>query len=63
MSEPSGAPESQVRTFIKRHGISIALVLIAAFCYAIGYRKGSILAIILGVVIEIFFWSRLLRRG
>jgi hypothetical protein len=47
---------------MQRHGVMIALLVIAAFCYVIGYRKGSTLAIILGVTFEIFFWARLLRR-
>ncbi len=63
MSEEGRATESSSRKFLQRHGISIALVLIAAFCYVIGYRKGSTLAIILGVALEIFFWARLLRRS
>jgi fucose permease len=63
MSEQTESPTSALRKFMQRHGILIALVVLAAFFYAIGYRKGSTLAIILAVIFEIFFWARLLRRG
>lgn len=41
--------------------ILLALVVIAAVCYAVGYRKGSLLAIVLGVIVEIAFWVNLTR--
>jgi hypothetical protein len=56
------APTSSVRKFVQRHGVLIALIAIAIFFYAIGYRKGSTLAIILGIVFELFFWIRFSRR-
>jgi hypothetical protein len=51
-----------LRGFMQRHGILILLIAIAIICYAIGFRKGSTLAIVLGVSFEMFFWARLLRR-
>jgi hypothetical protein len=56
------APTSSLRKFIQRHGVLIALIAFAIFFYAIGYRKGSTLAIILGIVFELFFWVRLSRQ-
>ncbi|TAG44808.1 MAG: hypothetical protein EAZ30_16770 [Betaproteobacteria bacterium] len=47
--------------FFRRYGVMIALILIALVCYAVGYKKGSTLAIILGVVFECFFWIKFIR--
>jgi hypothetical protein len=47
--------------FLKRYGVMIALVVIALICYAVGYKKGSTLAIILGVIFEGGFWFKLIR--
>lgn len=49
-------------TWLRRHGVSLALIALAVICYAVGYRKGSVLALILGVLFELGFWMRLWRR-
>lgn len=49
-------------TLRSRHvAILLALLVVAAVCYAVGYRKGSVLAIALGVIVEIAFWVNLSR--
>jgi hypothetical protein len=47
--------------FMRRHGILIALIGLAIVFYAIGFKKGSMIAFALGVLFEIGFWSRLIR--
>ncbi len=47
--------------FWKRYGVMMALVVIALICYAVGYKKGSTFAIILGVLFEGGFWFKLMR--
>lgn len=51
-----------VREFMQRHGILIALLAIAIVCYAVGFKKGSMIAFAIGVLFEIGFWARLMRR-
>ncbi len=47
---------------MQRHGILIALLAIAIVCYAVGFKKGSMIAFAIGVLFEIGFWARLMRR-
>ncbi|TAF99055.1 MAG: hypothetical protein EAZ43_16575 [Betaproteobacteria bacterium] len=47
--------------FFQRHGVMVALILIALVCYAVGYKKGSTLAIVLGIAFECAFWVKLAR--
>ena len=45
-----------------RHiALLVLLVVAAAACYAVGFRKGLILLAVLGGVLEFVFWVRLLR--
>ncbi|MFN3629715.1 MAG: hypothetical protein ACK4XK_06600 [Casimicrobiaceae bacterium] len=44
-----------------RWGLPLALVVLAAVCYVVGYRKGTVFLIVLGIVLEVFFWRRILR--
>ena len=48
--------------WLRRHGVSLALIALAMICYAVGYRKGSALALILGMLFELGFWMRFWRR-
>ncbi len=50
-----------VREFFQRHGILLALVALAAVFYAIGFKKGSMIAIALGMLFELGFWVKLMR--
>ena len=47
--------------FFKRNGLTIACLLLALLCYAIGFPAGSGGFIILGALLEVFFWLRVLR--
>jgi hypothetical protein len=49
--------------FLRRHGVLIALVALAAVFYMIGYRKGSVFALAIGMVLEISFWVKFARRN
>jgi hypothetical protein len=51
------------RRFFQRHGILIALISIAIVFYAIGFKKGSMIAFALGCLFEIGFWAKLFRGG
>lgn len=51
-----------MREFLRRHGILIALVALAVVFYAIGFKKGSVIAFALGVLFEFGFWAKLIRR-
>jgi hypothetical protein len=51
-----------LREFMQRHGVLIALIALAVVFYAIGFKKGSMIAFALGVLFEIGFWARLFRR-
>lgn len=48
--------------WLRRHGVLLALLAMALICYAVGYRKGSTLAIVLGVLFELGFWLGFWRR-
>ena len=48
-------------SFLKRNGLTIACLLLALLCYAIGFPAGSGGFIILGALLELFFWFRILR--
>jgi hypothetical protein len=50
-----------LREFMQRHGILIALIALAAVFYAIGFKKGSMIAVALGLLFEIAFWGKLFR--
>ena len=51
-----------VTKFLKsRYGVMALLVVAALICYAIGYRKGSVIALLLGVGFEIAMWVRVAR--
>jgi hypothetical protein len=50
-----------LREFMLRHGILIALIALAIVFYAIGFKKGSMIAFALGVLFEIGFWAKLIR--
>lgn len=50
-----------LREFLQRHGILIALIALAVVFYAIGYKKGSMIAFALGVLFELGFWAKLIR--
>ena len=39
------------------------LVALAALCYAIGFRAGAGIFLILGAFFELAFWFKLIRRG
>ncbi len=47
--------------FTARWGVPLALVVLAAVCYVVGYRKGTVFLVILGIVLEVFFWRRVMR--
>lgn len=48
---------------IKSRGLIILCFLIAAiFCYAIGSLTGLVIIFALGVVFELIFWAKLLRK-
>ena len=51
-----------MNNWLRRHGVSLALIALAMICYSVGYRKGSALALILGVLFELGFWMRFWRR-
>jgi hypothetical protein len=51
------------RRFCQRHGILFALLAFAIVFYAIGFKKGSMIAVALGVLFEIGFWGKLFRGG
>ena len=45
-----------------RHiALFVLLVLVVGACYAVGFRKGFILLVLLGGMLEFVFWGRLLR--
>jgi hypothetical protein len=50
-----------LREFMQRHGILIALIALAIVFYAIGFKKGSMIAFALGLIFEIGFWAKLFR--
>jgi hypothetical protein len=50
-----------LRVFLQRHGILVALIAIAIVFYAIGFKKGSMIAFALGMLFEIGFWAKLFR--
>jgi hypothetical protein len=50
-----------LKSFLKRHGIPLVLLLVAIICYAVGFRKGSMLAVVLGMMFELGFWFKMLR--
>lgn len=50
-----------LRAFIRRHAVLIVLVVLALVFYAIGFKKGSMIAFALGFLFELGFWGRLLR--
>jgi hypothetical protein len=50
-----------LRNFLQRHGILIALLAVAIVFYAIGFKKGSMIAFALGCLFEIGFWAKLFR--
>jgi hypothetical protein len=52
-----------LREFMQRHGILIALLAVAIVFYAIGFKKGSMIAFALGCLFEIGFWAKLFRGG
>jgi hypothetical protein len=48
--------------FMRRHGILIALIGLAIVFYAIGFKKGSMIAFALAMLFELGFWVRLFKR-
>ena len=51
-----------VMMLVRSHYCVLALLIIAALvCYLIGYRKGSVIALIFGAGFEIAMWLRLAR--
>jgi hypothetical protein len=48
--------------WLRRHGVLLALLVLAIVCYGIGYRKGSVVALVLGVLFEIGFWLGFWKR-
>jgi hypothetical protein len=51
-----------LREFARAHGVLIALVALAIVFYAIGFKKGSMIAVALGMLFELGFWVKLFRR-
>jgi len=49
--------------FWRQHRVTIALLALALLFYAVGYRKGSVVAIAIGAGLEIAFWVKLWRGG
>jgi|GEM_PF-1849592 len=43
-----------------RIAVPAVLVVLAALCYVVGYRKGTVFLIVLGVLLELLFWRRVL---
>ena len=53
---------SYVTKFLQsRYAVMALLIVGALICYAIGYRKGSVIALLLGVGFEIAMWIRVAR--
>jgi hypothetical protein len=50
-----------MKSFLQRHGILIALLALAIVFYAIGFKKGSMIAFALGLLFELGFWGKLIR--
>lgn len=46
-----------------RWGVPLVLVVLAAVCYVAGYRKGTVFLVVLGILLEVFFWRRVMRDG
>jgi hypothetical protein len=41
--------------------VPLLLATLAAICYVVGYRKGTVFLVILGILLEVFFWRRVMR--
>ncbi|TAG77691.1 MAG: hypothetical protein EAZ24_07365 [Burkholderiales bacterium] len=50
-----------LRAFAQRHVVLIVLIALAIVFYAIGFKKGSMIAFALGFLFELGFWARLFR--
>ena len=51
-----------MQSFLKRHGVLIALLAAAIVFYAVGFKKGSMIAFALAMLFEIGFWMRLFKQ-
>jgi hypothetical protein len=47
---------------MKHHGPTVLLLLLAIGSYALGIGKASVLFLVVGCILEVMFWVRLLRR-
>jgi len=47
---------------MKRHLITLALLVAAVICYAASWNTGAIALFAIGGVFEFAFWSRLIRN-
>jgi hypothetical protein len=47
---------------MKRHLVTVAFLMAALFCYAVGSNFGVIAFVAAGLVLEVVFWSRLIHR-
>jgi hypothetical protein len=47
---------------MKRHLITLALLVAAVICYAASWKTGAIVLFAIGGVFELAFWSRLIRN-
>ena len=47
---------------MKYHLLTTALLVVALALYAVGATAGSSLVLLIGALVEVVFWVRLLRR-
>ena len=48
---------------MKRHALTLAVFAAAACCYTAGWGGGAAASMAAGGLLELVFWSRLLRRA
>lgn len=48
---------------MSRHFITTLLLVAALLCYWLGAGRGGSMLLVLGVVFELAFWLRALRKG
>ena len=47
---------------MKRHLVTVAILLAALACYALGYSRMGLAAVVAGGALELWFWVRLFSR-
>jgi hypothetical protein len=48
---------------MKHHLLTAAILLLALVLYGVGMTRGSLAVFSVGMVLELWFWMRVVRRG